>query len=552
MLLICFLISQVSAQEFSHVVSNSEDWRDVYSSIMYANLLGRESDFLVSTRHSTLLLNSLEKNNFIRVVSSRNRPFVFNYPSMIVSRGFSGADEIIVDNANLELIDELPDITNFVIVGDLYGYNTIAAAPYALQTNSWVFFANRVNIAEIESILNNREVNDVLIYGYVDQEVRDALEQYNPEIIYNEDKFQDNIEIVKKYLELNPIEQVVLTNGEFIEKEIMSGAEPVLFTGRQNVPDQIAEYLKNSDIEVGVLIGNELVQAATNIRRTTGISVMVKFARGARAPATGISTVEGLDLFYLPSPSMFLDLHSVQYNQATSQLEITYKSESNIPIYFKGTITLISGDNERRVGDVDSIFIAPNDFKTVAYPGVEISSDELIAEIFTLYGETPSALDRILEARLNVSFVNVIDSCEIEVSKVSYHKQKERFIIETKNVADVDCYVDIELNNVLIGGFRRDLGTEGSARIDKGKTAKIIINEFLTDEDLADNEYVDLTAYYGEREDSLVKVYKGRFKLGIVSFGALLYVIMILIIIIVILIIFIIIIKRREEDEDEL
>ena len=38
----------------------------------------------------------------------------------------------------------------------------------------------------------------------------------------------------------------------------------MLFTGRENVPDQIKEYLKNSDISVGVLIGNELVGAATN------------------------------------------------------------------------------------------------------------------------------------------------------------------------------------------------------------------------------------------------------------------------------------------------
>ena len=34
-----------------------------------------------------------------------------------------------------------------------------------------------------------------------------------------------------------------------IEKEIMGGEEPILFTGRENVPDQIKNYLKSSDIE---------------------------------------------------------------------------------------------------------------------------------------------------------------------------------------------------------------------------------------------------------------------------------------------------------------
>jgi hypothetical protein len=48
---------------------------------------------------------------------------------------------------------------------------------------------------------------------------------------------------------------------------------------------------------------------------------------------------KGLDLFYIPFSSISLEVYSIKYNKATSQLEITYKSNSNMPAYFKGTIT---------------------------------------------------------------------------------------------------------------------------------------------------------------------------------------------------------------------
>jgi hypothetical protein len=548
--LVVILINVSSALEGDVVISNSEDWKDVYSTILYGNIKGISSYFLTSTAHGPLILAEINKKNSIDVIASEDRPFVFNYPEMIDSEGFAKSEEIQTNNANFDLIEELPDVNNFIIVGDSYGYSAIAVAPYASLTNSWVFLADRTNIAEIDSVLNNREINNIIIYGPVDRSVKESLEKYNPEIINTGDRFKDNIEIVEKFLEQKPVEQVLLTNGEFIEKEIMKGKHPSLFTGRDNVPEQIAEWLKNSDIRVGVLIGNELVGAATNIRRTAGISVMVKFARGARRQTSGVAPVEGLDLFYLPRPLLELEINSVNYNKASSQLEITYKSTSNVPAYFRGTITLISDLGEQRVGDMEAIFIAPDDFKTVTYSGVDVQGENLIAEIYTLYGDSSSALDRILRGTFNVSTINVIDKCEIDVKYVKYNKQKEEFLIKVKNIADVDCWVDIELKDLLINEFQETIGTEGSKRIVAGDSEIVKINQRMTDEDLQDNSFVDLVAYYGEKPDSLVNVFTGRFELGIQKFTLLTYSIFALIIIIIILIIIAIIIKRREDDEE--
>jgi hypothetical protein len=539
-----FLMSGVLGE--THFISNSENWEDVYSSMLFASLSGGQGDFLVSTQHGPVLLNGIPINNDIEILTSNDKPFVFNYENSVAARNYNSVEERSYDDFNLELVDEL-DIENFIIVDGAYGYSAIAVTPYAVLTNSWVFFADRVNIAEVEAALERRDVNDVLIYGYVDREVNEALAVYNPKVINSGDRFGDNVEIVKEYKKLAEAKQVLLSNGEFIERELMMGKHPILFTGRENVPSKIAAYLQESDVEVGVLIGNELINAATNIRRSAGISVMVKFAQGARAKTAGVSAVEGLDLFYLPTPSLNLGVDSIRYNRAVKQAEVTYHSLSNVPIYLKGTLTLVGDGENQKVGDLDPIFIAPSDYKTLIYPDVEMNGDSLTAEIYTLFGEVANSLDRELRGSFDMGVVNVIDDCEIEVKYVKYNKQKDVFVVGVDNLAEVGCYVDIELNDVEINRIKRTIGGEGSKFVKAGKGSKIEIPQRLDDEDLSDNAYVNLVAYYGEREASLVGVFRGKFELDIDAFSGMTYLIAVCLVLLLVLIF--VLWKKKQDDE---
>jgi hypothetical protein len=546
------LAGSVRAQEFNHVISNSEDWRDVYSILMYGDLKGAVKDFLVSPRHAPILLTGISKTDKIRIISSSKMPFALNYAEMMRSQGFTDVNEVTVNNANLELINDLPDIKNFIIVGNTYGYDGIAVAPYAAVDKAWVFFADRVNIAEIDSILSARNPKEVIVYGFVDRSVKDTLAKYNPKIIDKGDRFENDIEITKEYLKIKPTQQVLLSNGEFIENELLSGSGPVLFTGKETVPDQIKNYIKSSDIEVGVLIGADLVGSATNIRRDTGISVIVKFARGARDPTSSIAPVEGLDLFYLPTPIMDLQLYSAKYNRATSQLEVTYKSNSNIPIYFKGTLTPQTGTGQTtRIGDVDPIFIAPDDYKTVSYPDVQFNGENMSLGVFTLYGEAPSSLEKMLEKTVNVEIINVLDRCKIEIKSVTYSKPKSSFVIKIQNIGETDCWVDAELNDVVIDRVPTMLGSKGSVKISAGKSKNIVIEQEMTDDNLKENPLVEVTAYFGEREDSLINAIQGKFKLNIETISLMtIGLISLAVIVIVIVIILFIILKRRRKDDD--
>lgn len=537
------------AEEF--VVSNSEDWRDVYSIILYANLKEVNSEFLVSTSHGPILLDGINKGYDLLIISSKNNPLVLNYPSLARSRGFNSVEELEVSSANLDLINELPNIRNFIVVGDSYGYNSMAVVAYALKTNSWVFLANRANIGDIDSILEDKSVDNLIIYGYVDSEVTETLSKYNPNIINTGDRFGDNVEMVKEYSKVASIAQVILSNGEFIEKEIMQGKNALLFTGRENVPTKIAEYIKSSDIEIGVLIGNELIGAATNIRQSTGINVMVKFARSARERTSGVSAVEGLDLFYIPVPNLNLSVYSIKYNKATSTLEVTYVSNSNMPAYFKGTITLLTSSGNIRVGDLEEVFITPGDFKTVIYEGVDVSDENLSADVFVIYGESPSSLDRVLQGKFKVDIVNILDRCELDIKRILYNKQEKAFIIKLKNNGNVECWTNIELKDLVINKIKQTIGSEESQRVLPRRSKKIFIYEMLTDSDLQNNDFVRVVAYYGERRESLVNVLEKRFELDYQRFNILTYIIFLFIFIIIIFIIFLIIAKRREDRDDD-
>src|SRR3989339_488167 len=259
----------------------------------------------------------------------------------------------------------------------------------------------------------------------------------------------------------------------------------------------------DSRIEIGVLIGNDLINTATNIRRSTGISVMVKFARGARSQQSGISAVEGLDLFPLPTPTMNLELHSVKYNKINSQLEVTYKSSSNIPIYFKGTITVKSDTESIKVGDTQPTFITPGNFKTVIYPLELKSLEDLSAEIYTIYGDSKSSSDRILEKEIDIGVIEVLDKCKIEIKDLKYNKQSKA----------------------------------------------INIKEEMTEEDLSSNKIINLIAHYGEREENLVNIIQGEFELNIDSLTTITYAILIILLIIILLIVFLFVLKK-DDDED--
>jgi hypothetical protein len=415
-LFLLIIVACVSAKET--IIINSREWKDVYSGMIYGNLVGTRPMFLTSEKHSTLILNSFNSEDELIILTSKKTPFIFGYESTVRAKGYENVEERILSSLSLELAKEL-DTKNFIIIDDSYGYNAVSVAPYAMVSNSYILFADKANIVEVEDFLDERQPEKLLIYGHVDREVMNALEKFEPEIINEDgDRFANNVEIVKKYEEVKgPVGQVFLTNGEFIEESLISGQYPTLFIGQHNVPDKVREYVADSKISAGVLIGNDLVGTATSIRRQLGISVFVKFARSARAPEGPIAQVEDLDIFFVPKIVLNLAIEGARYNRITRQIEITYKNNADVATYFKGSYTLAEGDREQTFGDLEPLFIDANKYKTVVYDVEPIEGDATL-DVYTIFGESKNSLEFALTGEFPITMIDMDDEAKITFRNV--------------------------------------------------------------------------------------------------------------------------------------
>ncbi len=508
-LIYSFNIHNVKAQEehYDIILSNSQDWRDVYSVMLYASLVGSDGRFITSTRHGSIIFYSIPRDKSILIVSSKKDPYVAGFKAMFEAKGYDNVDEIFVRNANLELAKKLSDVNKFIIVDDAYGYHAIAAAPYAVVSRSYVLLVNKGNLPNIISFLDAKKPEKVILFGHLDRDVRAELMKYNPEIIDTGDRFDDNIEIVKKYLEINPRRQVVMTSGEFIEATFFTGQDPVLFIGKANVPPQIRDFIKNSDFITAVLVGNELINTATFIRRQIGISVFVKFAQSARVPAGTINRVEDLDRFWMPRFELNLTISRIVYNRATKSLDVTYHNPSPVPIYFKSTITINASGNQIVVGDESPVFLDRGDYKTIPYVLDEpLTGNSAKAHIYAIYGEGKRSMEYLLEKDYNISYIEINDEALLNITDVKYDLRHKRFVIELFNPGNVKAFADVEVVDVWVDGQYITASSPEIVALEPHRSKKVYIDMELTEEDISMNEYVRVKAYYGENKNALIKV----------------------------------------------
>lgn len=494
-----------------YVISNSADWHDVYSTMLYASLENVESTFLTSARHSTMLTYRIPRAADAEIVSSNENRFVVGYDTLLQGRGYDSAEEFVYDNVNLELARRLTDTTNFIVIDPSYGYNAISAAPYAVLTDSYILFVDDRNIGDVAEFLEENTVSNLVLFGQLDREVKDELAQYDPEMINEGDRFDNNIAMAEKYLEINPRKQVTLSNGEFIEEGLMSGVEPIVFIGRTNVPDQVRDFIDEQDIDVGVLVGNELIGTATFIRRQLGISVFVKFAQGSRTPSGSIAPVEDLDRFPMPYYSLNLDFESGVYNRAAQTLDLTFQNRVDLATYFKSTITIRDGDNLMVIGDDDSIFVDGNEYRTVSYSEtsngnpIVIESSNATAELFTIYGEGRKSLEYTLEVSFPIEMVTVVDNADVEIRDLVYDTRGDDFEVLIESTGGADAYVNVDIVDITVNDELMTVGSEGVDLVESGDSIWISVPVELAQEDIDANTEIMVVAYYGERELSLVK-----------------------------------------------
>ncbi len=507
----------------NYVVVNSKDGRDVLSAVFYANVKDLPVKFLPITGSPDILAAKVGDNKDVLLVESSDLPVSGSLESKL--RSGEGNTVTVMKSTdaalfNLELARK-SGATKFILVDSAFSDNALSALPYAARINAYVLFTNKANAEEVKNVVQNAD--ELIVLGYVDEEVKQAVAQFNPEYLgTGEDRFEDNIAIVDRFLSEFDVKQVWVVSGSFIEEGMVEGSFPILYSG-QLTPKVTYDYLKQSTIDdkirVYVLVGNELVTPFHDTRErietellSEGVDktygIIVKFAQ---AVSDYHATPSGLDMFPLPVYVPSLNISSISYNSATQKLELILDNLGDGPAFFSSEIMAkINGQDYSFLKDEEVLSVARGASYGVSYDFTFPSVDEgtVTVEATTFYGPSRQSLEQFAQYEGALGEIVFTDSSDLEAMSARYDKAGKLLQVTLKNPGTEPVYVSTETELYLQGSSTK-IKSDKVVQIAPGSIYVSEIPVELSDEDLAATmqnlEGVQVYATFGSREAFLVK-----------------------------------------------
>ena len=515
LVVIVFSILLPSVTAVDQIIINSQDWKDIYTGLLYAQLTGKDAHFIAEKTQGLQLINEvIDKNKKDVLLIESENPVAIGYKSHLENAGFAVEKYLSSDpyQTNLEFAQkagEEKDIHSFIIIDAELGYGAVSVAPYAILNNYFVLFVRAENSEQIKGFVAEEE--EFLIYGRLERRVKEELQPLSMEMIDNGDAYQDNVEIVSRFLESKSTKQIIFTSGEVLEKSFFNAEFPVLLIGTDQIPEHTLDFLQDSSITTAVVVGYDLFSNAKKIKDATGIKVLLKYGQGRN------SELYALDVFPLPKYDLKIDIASIRYNTINHQLEVTYRNTGNAYTLVQALShrILSDGDPVAEVGDEKPLQLNPDDAVTILYDVdlLQFLDTEITVESTVVYGQSAASLTKLfMKKGIPVETVTVEDFSKISIEKAEYDKRGKRFEITIKNQGEKVVYVDLELLDLIIDGEKNTLGGEAQA-LSPGKTTVAAIKADLEEADFEDNKVITVRARYGEREGILIKTLVREFEL---------------------------------------
>jgi len=543
------------------VLINSQDWRDVYTGIMYGKHINASKIlFFIDSSQYASMHYRLSKNQEIIIFESADNPYVDNYASVLRSKGFDNITVVNITSPEMlsfNLAKELK-AKKFILVPDEVGYPCISVAPYALATNSWVLFVNTKNVNDTISFLSDINPGHGILYGQVQEKVEDALKSFTTERINKGSRFDNNLEIIKKMHQSNPSnQQITLTNGEFLEMSLFNNKYPTILIGRERTPTSVINYLNNANFTIGTLIGQELFDVAKKIKETTKLEhIYIKYGEalvGYNDKGEMIKTLKDLDKFYLPVYDLRLNVENARYNLFDRTLYVTYHNVGNSTVFFKSNIVVKGAETNEMmtVSDVSAHRINPHEYYYAKYK-VDLRDlmkkfDRLSLDLTALYGEDYNALNLVLNKNITkLEIFKFNDESNISIGNVYYVYDDKKFYVEVENKWNDTTYAKIYLTYTL-NGINRTLSSD-EIELSGGQTMNVTFHEVLTRDtvEALDGTPVVVSGNYGGIKDFLpFSVNEKRLLIAILPMD---YLWILLLILLLILIAYIIYKKWKEKE----
>lgn len=501
-----------------YVVINSMDGRDVLSGVFYANVMDLPVKFMpVPGGSADLMAAKIGGNHDILLIQGAMPVSSFVETNLVSKNNavelYTSADGGV---ANLDLAKR-SGATNFIIVDSAFSDSALSVLPYAALTNSYVIFANEDNVNEVTDIVKNAD--KVSIYGYVDSEVEDALQQYSPTVLgAGEDKFDDNIDIVDKVMTDFDKDSAIVVDGTFIEEAMATGDQPILFTG-SIVPQATYNFIKqkarSGELTTVLLIGNQLVVPIYDMRekmelefKEEGLNktfgIVVKFAQVVPSAGTGVLV---LDTFPLPAYQPQLEIKDIFYNDQNGKVMVSVDNVGQGPAYFTQEVRIRVDGSDYELMGTDQVQLIERGEQLGMEYDLDLSGvpeGNVTALVLVKFGSSKKSLEKFVSSEGPLATISFVDMSNVSVQSARYNNDQQIVRVTMRNNGDETAYVFSKLK-LLIGGAPATISSPDTREIEAGS---LIVEEFpleLSEEDLQANQNVSVLIDYGAREGFLLK-----------------------------------------------
>jgi len=376
----------------------------------------------------------------------------------------------------------------------------------------------------------------VIMVGDFGSSSRDAVEPHSDEWIEGENRFDLSTNVAERIEDEQEFSNVLVSDGQALESDIVTGETPVLLSGTNFLPDETEEYIQgNEEISSATVIGPQLAVVGREISDSLeaedrDIRILAKqgHARGGDTQ----QEVSALPLFPLPFTQLELEINSAEYLPGQDQLLVTLSNPTESDIYKTSAIDLVMDDEILESFADDEPELIPAGSSSIVSYDVDVTEDEaesMDAEFTTAFGGSPINLDTYVESQeenifgppktLPVSILEFEDDSQANISEVFYNTETNEFEVEIINEGeDVEAYARVSLENLEIDGVAESF-TSDTVRVEPGESETVRIEALLEEEDLEENEFATVSLSYGERESLLVNSEEHQTSLDAISEG---------------------------------
>lgn len=557
-LALAVLLLLVVSHAENYVAINSYDGRDVLSGIFYANVKGYDVKFMPSQGGDPVLLAAkIGAGHDILLIQSEEVPVSIQFKQALEQINNTVTVYSSTDGGETNLDLALRSGTNkFIVVESAFSDSALSAIPYAKLKGAYIIMANSDNIDEVENIVQNAE--ELILYGYVDSEVEDALSEYDPiRIGKGEDRYEDNVAMADIIMDEYDKKDIFMVEGTFIEDGIVTSSLPIVFSGRI-VPQITYNFIKqktaNDELDTVYLLGGtQITNAVKNMRSqikselgiNTSFGIWMRFAQFIPGE-TGMMT---LDLFYLPAYIPELEITEVVYNTATEKMMISVDNAGMGPAYYVTEIhILVDGEEYKVFGDDTAELIEYGDTVGLEYPLdlSEIEEGEVTAVVIVKYGSSKYTLEEYTDYVGGLVEIEYLDQSDITAREARYDTSKEILYLSIKNNKEEIAYVSPSVK-LVIDGEPVTLRGPKNEPLEGNSIAIVEFPVVLSSEDLSANDEVTVNLKYGGRPGFLGKESTEVLPLQKEGFDFLLILLISLIVLLVILAIYLFWKNRKRE-----